>query len=284
MATMTEKMLEKWAEAVASDFLNASIALTDGVTKIATEENLNPEQVKRLVEAVNTTTFLQKFNGMAAPDANSQDRMVEFETADANAVISRMLDKAKDLLTAMPEGRGQGGPGRGLGPCGADSDADLTAELPITRSDAAPLPPEKEALSEPVPEPKIRGHIVIMRLRKAAEELKTAEYQARISFTEATQNLTDRFRQLNGVSFEEFEKDAFYHYGEQAAPHLQLIRRALHKPIASYDLVDMRKHARFVDTRTLEMRRLQEMMNWTKQCKLAEAALKKVEGDLARIS
>jgi hypothetical protein len=287
MAIMTEKTLEKWAEAVADAFFNEGVTLTDGVTKVAMEENLNPEQIKRLVEAVNTATFLQKFNSMANPDANSQDRVVEFETADANAVISRMLDKAKELLTETPErggplGRGQGGPGHGLGPCGMGGD--LTADLPVTRSDAAPLAPEKEAVSEEPGEPKIQGHIVIMRLRKAAEELKTAEYQARVCFTEATQDLTDRFRRLNGASFEEFEKDAFYHYGEQAAPHLQLLRQALRKPTVNYDLSDMRKHARFVDTRTPEMRHLQEMMNWTKRRKHAEAALKKIEGDLARIA
>jgi hypothetical protein len=153
----------------------------------------------------------------------------------------------------------------------------------VTRSDAAPLPPEKEALSEQAPEPKVRGHIVIMRLRKAAEELKTAEYQARVSFTEATQELTDRFRRLNGASFEEFEKDAFYHYGEPAAPQLQLLRQALRKGPANYDLSDMRKHARFVDTRTPEMRGLREMMNWTDQRQQAEAALQKVEGYLDRV-
>jgi hypothetical protein len=272
MAIMTEKTLEKWAETVADAFFNEGTALTDGVVKVAQQENLNPEQIKRLVEAVNTTTFRQKFNGMAEPDANAQDRMVEFETADANAVLSRMLDMAKDDIRGVPAA------------CPCPDGGDLTQDLPVTRSDTTPLPPEKEALSETPEEPRVRGHIVIMRLRKAAEELKTAEYQARVSFTEATQDLTDRFRRLNGTSFEIFEKDAFYHYGEQAAPHLQLVRQALRKPTANYDLSDMRKHARFVDTRTPEMRHLQEMMNWTKQRKYAEAALKKIEGDLARIT
>lgn len=268
MASMTEKMLEKWAEAIAETFFNENVPLNDGVTKVATEENLNPEQIKRLVEAVNTTTFLQKFNGMADPDSMAHDRVVEFETADPHIVISRMLKSAKDSMTPN------------CTPC--DDASDLTLGLPVTRSDEAPLPPEKVASAPP--EPRIKKHIVVNRLHKTADLLKQSEYQARVCFTEAVQDLTTRFRRLNGASFEEFEKDAFYHYGEDAAPHLQLIRQALRKPTAAYDLPDMRKHARFVDLKTPEMRHLQEMMNWTKHRKHAEAALKKVEGDLARIA
>jgi hypothetical protein len=279
---MTEKMLEKWAEAIAETFFNESIPLNDGVTKVATEANLNPEQIKRLVEAVNTTTFLQKFNGMADPDSMAHDRVVEFETADPNIVISRMLKSAKDSMSHgsdCPHGKSHPGCGESACPCDGD---DLTMSLPVTRSDKAPLPPEKVASAPP--EPRIEKHIVVNRLHKTADMLKASEYQARVSFTEAVQGLTTRFRRLNGASFEVFEKDAFYHYGGAAAPHLQFLRQALRKPTADYDLTDMRKHARFVNLKTPEMRHLQEMMNWTKHRKYAAAALKKVEADLARIA
>lgn len=267
MARMTEKTLEKWASEIADAYFNEGVPLNDGVTKMAQELDLNPEQIRRLVEAVNTSTFLQKFNSMGQPDANAQDRIVEFETADPNVVINRMLDTAK---TAMIHAPATTGPSNDF------------LSLPITREDAAPLPEKTAEVEEPA-EPPIRRSVVVLRLRKAAEQLKTAEYQARVQFTEATQALADRFRRLNCTSFETFEKDAFYHYGEAAVPHLQLMRQALRKPTANYDLGDMRKHARFINTKTAEMRHLEEMMNWTKQRRHAEAALKKVEGNLARL-
>lgn len=269
MVRMTEKVLEKWANEIADAYFNAGVTLNDSVTKMAQQEDLNPEQVRRLVEATNTATFLQKFNSMGCTDAAAQDRVVEFETADPNVVINRMLETAKTAMVAAPAET-------------SETPHDLEYGLPVTRRDPAPLP-EKTAADEAPPEPRIKRSVVILRLRTAAEQLKNAEYQARVQFTDTVQSLVSRFRRSNRAHFEEFEKDAFYHYGEDAAPHLQMLRGILRKPAATYDLGDMRKQARFVESGTPEMLHMADLMQWTKQRHYAAKALEKVEDNLARL-
>ena len=56
------------------------------------------EQIKRLVETVNNMTFLQKFNG-----GTDDDRMTEFETANPDAAIQRLIDGARDSMSENEE-------------------------------------------------------------------------------------------------------------------------------------------------------------------------------------
>jgi hypothetical protein len=264
---MSEQLLEKFAETIVGRFFNEKVALNDGVTEVAQSENLNDEQVKRLVEAVNTTAFLKKFNN---PSPGADGRVVEFETANPDAVINRMLSTARDTMD------------RSASPCTEDGN-DLTQDLPVTRNDKAPLEPVKEA-EYSAPEPRIKKHVVDARLRKTAELLKEQEYQARNNFTDTTQALLNRFRRASGASFEAFEKDAFYQLGPAAAPHLQLLRRSLGRESADYDHVDMHKYARVVDMATPEMRLFQQMLKTSQTLKECRKGQEKVGEYLGRIA
>lgn len=271
MARMTEQQLEKWSAAITEQFFTEKRALNDGVTDVAEQESLNPEQVKRLVEAVNTAAFLKKFDSMSGTGADaSKDRMVEFETASPDAVLNRLLGKAKDSMAG----------GVTSGDCARD---DLSAALPVTRSDEAPDEPEEKAAEYIPAEPRIDREAVRKRLYSALDQFKAAEYQARVDFTEAFQQMADRFRRASGATFEEFEKDAFYRYGGVAAPHLQLLRQTLRLPTADYDVTEMRKYARIIDSRTPEMRALQQLLDHTAARKKYAQSVEKTEGYLGRL-
>jgi hypothetical protein len=265
---MSEKMLEKLAESIVTRFFNEKVALNDGVTETAQSQNLNEEQIKRLVETVNTAAFLKKFNNMADPKTMNQDRVVEFETADPNAVISRMLNSAKTEMDST----GAGTPLK----------SDLQQDLPITRADEAPPVFKKEEPTK-LSEARISKPVVIKRLRKTAEFLKEQEWQARNNYTDATQTLLTRFRQHDDL-FSAFEKDAFYHLGPPAAPHLQLLRQALRKPTADYDYTDMQKYARVVDMSTVEMRLFLDMLKTSQTIADCKTGQKKVGEHLGRIA
>jgi len=265
---MSEQMLEKFAGAIVERFFSEKVALNDGVTEVAQSENLNDEQVKRLVEAVNTTAFLKKFNN---PDPGADGRVVEFETANPDAVINRMLGNAKDEMD------------QNACPCADEDSRDLSCDLPVTRSDEAPMEPAKEA-AYVEPEPRIQKHAVDKRLRKTAELLKEQEYQARNDFTDTTQQLLDRFRRVGGATFETFEKDAFYQLGPAVAPHLQLLRRSLGKERADYDYADMRKYGRVVDMNTPEMRLFRSMVKASDAIRDCQSGQEKVGEYLGRIA
>lgn len=266
---LSEKLLEKLAETIVDRFFNEKIALNDGVTEAAQDQNLNSEQVKRLVEAVNTTAFLKKFNN-PEPDANG--RVVEFETASPNAVLNRLLDNAKNEMHSSGN---------------ADTaQEEHPTDLPVTRADRVDEVPVVPAIEGPVKhaEERIQRHVVINRLYKTAELLKEQEYQARNDYTDATQALLTRFRRLNGASFDTFEKDAFYHLGPPAAPYLQMLRRALNKVAADYDYPEMQKHARIVDMNTPEMRLFKDLMQASQDISDSTKGQEKVGEHLARIA
>lgn len=263
MAMLTEKHLEKYANEVVDGFFQQDVPMTEGVVKVAERENFNPEQIKRLVEAANNMAFQRKFSEAEGPDKMDA---TEFQTADPNAAIQKLIGAAKEVMDAVEQS--------GC-PTGVSSD-DLTADLPTTRPDVTPLNmagPEDNL--NKVGEPKVRGHIMIMKLRKTAEVLKEKTYQARVELTDTFQKLATVFTRLNGTSFEEFEKDAFYKWGDRAAPHLQLLRQSLKKEAAFYDHAAMTKVARVVDSDAPEMQLLARMMTCSDEITQCEQGMDK---------
>lgn len=270
MALITDIELEKLANAVVDRFFNEKTALTEGVADAAEDANLNEEQTRRLTEAVNNETFLRKFN-------NETDRLngTEFEPADAHAAICRMLDAAKDLVSATTKA-----------PDGIMTEDELLNEakdLPVTRPEHEPLSPLEGEEVTASSEPKIRGHIVIMKLRKTASVLKEEEQKARFQLTDHFQRATTRLRQIGSAPFEEFEKDAFCKWGSRAVPYLNLLRDSLRKPRADYDHGAMMKTARVVDSTTPMMRLFHQMMEASETVTKMRQAQEKVAEYLGQL-
>ena len=70
----------------AADELKQGIPLHSSITKMARDNSMNPEQIKRLVVSANTTAFLNQFK-----EKTGNDRMVEFDVADPSKVIDDAL-------------------------------------------------------------------------------------------------------------------------------------------------------------------------------------------------
>lgn len=268
MPGLNEQQLEKYAAEVVDAFFKESIPLTDGVVKIAERETLNPEQVRRLVEAVNNMTFQRKFSA-----AEGTDRMdaSQFETASPDSALQRLISAAKDLMEEQSGGE-------------SVSD-DLASDLPTTRPDAPQLNPAgPEDNFTPAGEPKVSGTVVIMKLRKTAELLRDQQYQHRVRFTESFRDLATRFTRMGTPAFEAFEKDAFYKWGNRAVPYLSMLRGVLNKPAATYDHDTMVKVGRIIDTNTPLMQLFRETMEHSENVALAEQGQEKVAGYLKSLN
>lgn len=271
MPGLNEQQLEKYAAEVVDAFFKENTPLTDGVVKIAERETLNPEQVRRLVEAVNNMTFQRKFSAAEGPDRMDAS---QFETASPDSALQRLISAAKDLMEEQ-----------GAGCASCEGNDDLSSDLPTTRPDAPKLNPAgPEDNLNPVGEPKISGTMVILKLRKTAELLADQQYQHRVQFTESFQNLATQFTRAHGTTFEEFEKDAFYKWGERAVPYLSMLRGVLHKPEATYDHGAMTKVARVIDSRTPLMQLFRETMEHSENVALAERGQEKVAGYLKSLN
>ena len=247
MPQFDETALEKRATEVVTRYLTEKVALTDGVTDVAMQDNLNPEQLKRLVETVNNMTFLKKFEG--APDRVAAS---EFEPADADAALNRIVDQAGQ----EPSGsHGDRPPTEHAEvPGGVSSAEDFAAALPNSRPETQPLPPPPPP--DPLAPMKVSSARVLIGLRKTAEQLRDERYQAQYRFTDTFQKLATHFTRVrNADAFEEFERDALYKHGHSAVTHLGALRAVLRKPSATYDGDYSTKVARVIDSRspTLQM-------------------------------
>ena len=276
MAILTDQQLDKIASSVVERFVSENVPLTDGVVEAAKEANFNPEQVKRLVETVNNKTFMHKFNSAEG----SPDRMVEFETANPNNAIQRILDAARDLMGAVENQPYDDGPdpmgSEACSPCG-----DLTDALPMSRPDAPPpLPPEAET---PMGEPKVSGTVMIMKLRKTAEELKNQEYQQRYEMTETLQKLAHHFRKKDPKTFVEFEKAALYKWGDGITPYLHTVRRSLNLTPVEYNAKAMTKVAHVFDVSHVPMHLINKMRCCSENIDLLRRGQEKTAAYLAEL-
>lgn len=71
--------------------------LHTSLVKMAKDNSMNPEQIKRLVESANTTAFLNQFK-----EKTGNQRMVEFDVADPTKVIDSALSGSDESASANP--------------------------------------------------------------------------------------------------------------------------------------------------------------------------------------
>ena len=85
MPSFSRHDIDSLAFKAVKDF-NSGKTLHNSIVKLAKDNSMNPEQIKRLVESANTSAFLDQFNAKTG-----SDRMVEFDVADPSKVINEAL-------------------------------------------------------------------------------------------------------------------------------------------------------------------------------------------------
>lgn len=92
MPAYDENALNKMAERAVDNFIAQNAALDDATAQEAQQNNLNPDQVKRLVEAANTQAFLKLMDQQKSQGAS--DITQEFSPVDASRVIKIVIDSS----------------------------------------------------------------------------------------------------------------------------------------------------------------------------------------------
>lgn len=96
MAYIKEEDYHKLANAAAIDLVDNKVPLNESVTKLAKQFDLNQDQICRLCEAANNTTFNHLFKNKTASD----DRIVDFDIADPKAILGSQIKEASaDSIT-----------------------------------------------------------------------------------------------------------------------------------------------------------------------------------------
>jgi hypothetical protein len=243
MPQWDNKIFDEHASSIVGGFFGSpgDATLTLRVTKVARAEDLSAEQVRRLCRAVNRHAFEHDFNGRK----QAEDRVVDFDVANEEAVIEALHDDAKPAKTASVD----------LYP--DLPDARKVAHLPEHPWSAAKTASAQESLA------KLAGHLgearpdrELVRLQKIADELGVQSCGAVQAWEQA---MTGVHQATRGLYFDhdDFEKSAVALHGLDVLPELQSLRRELGLPalrLAEDKLAEVQD--RIVATRTPETDRV----------------------------
>lgn len=219
MPTFSRHDIDTMGFKVAEEFRNGS-TLHDSIVKIAKHNQMNPEQIKRLVESANTTAFLNEFKGKSG-----NQRMVEFDVADPSRVIDEAL--------------GSSGPTSGAPSISITISVDSKAGLHDTVSDENNPLPELEPKSDKVASylgPLFTAQedtlsLDINQSERARDSLLTKIASCNYGASDLADEISYDYRGIyTREKHASFELDAYSVHGNSAVPALQLVRNRLGMP------------------------------------------------------
>lgn len=270
MRVLRREDYESLAKEAVAKMVNSNVPLASSLVKIADSMGLNPDQIRALVQVANTLAHLDLFDRKT-----DGDKVVSFSPADPDVVI-------REVVTS-----GDGAPS----PCSSMDDKiqDFFGSIPVSEPEGANST-DPSALADvgnkvisdmlKDPEPR-RQQIMIIKIRKVAEELKQQKLAARILYEEERDKLATEFACLYGPNFQEFEKDAVDTHGADAIPLLSELRSMLRLPqikVAVYE-----KTARLVDTGTPTMQSFNRMRSLAEEEKAYAAGLTLLQSEVGGV-
>lgn len=255
---------ENLADEVVANFIEKKSSLNSSILKLAQDKDLNPDQIKRLVEMANTKTFLKLFK-----DNPREDQNVDFDVADANGILKNFYNEGSPntvkitkitITSNVPSSFDEEFPDmmRGNNEVIEHTEDDSTESDNDTTKEAAKKCSKKDTQKQ------------VMKLRKVAEELMNRVYESEHCYQEKLDKLASDFCKIYGPDYSTFEKEAVIRYGDEdkfAKHALNDIRRYIRwdKPIYSYENI---KVAGLITPEILE---LDKMIEFKKiQVKYAE--------------
>lgn len=194
--------------------LQQGTPLQDSVVKIATENSMNPEQIKRLVESTNTSAFLDQFKSKTG-----NQRMVEFDVADAAKAISSALGSGDSITITISKGDSPEGEESLF-----DSIKDEFAPKVASSIEKVAYSYSKKPEKPKKKETKLSSYMS----NKYRESLldKVADYNYRAS--DLADEVSSYFKGIYSRNkYASFELDALSRYGNAAMPALHMIRSRL---------------------------------------------------------
>jgi hypothetical protein len=185
---------------------NNGAPLSEIATKVARDNSLNPEQIRRLCRSANTQAFEQKYASLKG----GADRTPSFELADAEGVISSLY---QDVVKT--------------------SEKRAYAEYPDLPDEYAPAPDPTWASQEKVASlqaditphlgPRRSPVVELRRHEKIAENLRIERAALNMQWEDAISEVV-KLASYQSWDHNEFEKNIVGLYGSDALPELNAVR------------------------------------------------------------
>lgn len=93
MAIVTKDLITQWGKEAAHSLINDDVPLNTSITKIASDNSLNTDQIARVVEAANISTHLSV--------AKSDNNYPEFDVADTRKIASLIAEGPTDSINIV---------------------------------------------------------------------------------------------------------------------------------------------------------------------------------------
>lgn len=217
--TMDTHDFEGIAEQIAEALLGKGTSLNDGIKQKASDLELNPEQIKRLVEFSNRAAFQKHYKD----EGNRSD--MEFDVADSEKIMDDIYGKADE--NSIEDN---------------DDDSievsDPFSDLQDKHLDLKETLKEPDKLKEKEAHEKIASSIYprafsdkrnfevkdLPRLKKISKELESQMFSTEMNYFSSLEKLADVFkRYYDPVGYTDFEKTAT-HLGPESLPVLKDLR------------------------------------------------------------
>ncbi len=240
-----ENKFEKYAEVAANKYLNDAVPLNDAIIKIAKDKELNPEQIKRVVEAANVKVFQKHFSD-ADRDGHKD---VDFDVADPKVIIKKIYvvkGAPSCPLKEMKEEMGEDKKGFGMGKAldffknlGTDSMFSSHKEDSFKELD---MPSEDIMGDRPT---------IIIRIRKAKSNLEKKAYILSEDYSDLMKEVTKPFRATGNhqEEFNSFCKEAYATSGNDVKEQLDIVAKNIKLEVPTLTGIPMNKVANYLNSK-----------------------------------
>lgn len=198
-----EDAAQKIGKEFAENRGNNTVSINQLATKVARDNNLNPEGIRTMVRLANVAVFEEIFHKHA-----SGDKMFEFEVGDPEVVISTLYQETKSAMDKVA-----------AAPCDYDFGADYYGDLEAPVQKVAEAPAE-----EPVAN--ISPLVVKQRMEQAHEKLAMEKKEHEFEWLEALEKAAKLFMVASAPipACVTFEKDAVSILGCDIVPELTVLK------------------------------------------------------------
>ena len=234
-----ESNFEKYAEVAANQYLNDNVPLNDAIVKIATEKELNPEQIKRVVEAANVKVFQKHFS-----DSDREGHKdVDFDVADPKVIIKKIYIVKGSPSCPMHKEKKDMSPGFGMGKA-----LDFFRNLGTDGMFASKKEDAFEDMDLPSEDIIGDSPTIIIRIRKAKANLEKKAFILTEEYTELLTEVAKPFTSTGDhqPEFNEFCKTAYEHLAENADDQLEAIALRAKLIVAPRENFNLSKVAGFI--------------------------------------
>lgn len=261
MRALNTSDFERLAKHAAEQYIATKTPLEKSLAKIAEAEGLNPDQIQNLVQLANTLTHLALF------DSKSDDKIVEFEPADPEKVLSSVYNgdepcsvetsgsSEAPVVTVESSGSGSTSPTMSREQ-DFFGDFNLLDKIKETLTGAGASSAQATAPSASSTSPGQRT-MMIIKIRKVAEDLRHRKIAAAQEYKSELDKLATEFAKLYGPDYEGFEQSALAHRKEAAIPVLNDLRACLRMPAKKLAMV---KSAGVIDCSSKEHKSLDKLI------------------------